>query len=99
MEANKQYRFSEHIRYEISGGAQERVLIIPNIDGAPDMKKVLCLSDTSLDIWKMLAEDKNCGQIIDEMSQKYQREKKEIESDVEEFLGTLLEEGYISGME
>lgn len=99
MESNKQYKFSEHIRYEMSGEVQERVLIIPNIDGKPNMKKVLCLADTSLDIWKMLAEAKNYGQIVDEMSQKYQKEKREIESDVEGFLVTLLENGYIFDME
>jgi len=99
MDSNKRYMISEHIRYEISAGTQERVLIIPNMEGVPDMRNVLCLSDTSLYIWKMIVEQKNFGQMVDEMCQKYKRGKEELERDLKEFIETLLEKRYISVME
>lgn len=99
MEANTKYRILEHIKYEISGGNEERVLIIPNSGNAPDMKKVLCLSNTSLLIWKMIMDQKNYGQIIEEMSQRYNVESKKMESDLKEFLCVLMEKGFIRIMD
>lgn len=96
MELITQYKILRHIKYEISGDEGERVLIIPNIDNVPDMKRVLCLSDTSLHIWRMIADQKNCEQIIEEMTIKYNVESKKVEKDVKDFLCTLLEKGYIS---
>lgn len=96
MECKKQYIISEHIRYEINGEMGKRVLIIPNIDGVPDLKKVLCLSATALDIWRMIVDGKNYNQIIDEMSQRYFRKREEIEGDIKGFLGNLLDKCYIS---
>ena len=99
MESNKRYMVSEHIRYEINGGDQERVLIIPNMEDVPDMRNVLCLSDTSLYIWRMIVEHKSFGQMVDEMHQRYERGKEELERDLKEFLETLLDKGYVSIME
>jgi len=93
------YKITEHIKYEINGGDIERVLIIPINNDVPDMKNVLCLSDTSLYIWKMIIENKNINQILEEISRLYGKDKNEITDDVEEFLNTLLGKGYISVME
>lgn len=98
METETQYRILEHINYEINCEGGERVLIIPNIDGVPNMKKVLCLSDTSLYIWRMIEDQKNCGQMIEEMGQRYHRESEELQSDLKEFLDALLANGYIFAM-
>ena len=99
MELKNRYVISKHIRYEINAGEQERILIIPNMEGVPDMRNVLCLSDTSLYIWKMIVEQKNVGQMVDEMSQKYKRGKEELERDLKEFIEILLEKRYISVIE
>lgn len=96
METNAQYSIIKHIKYEISVGEEERVLIIPNINGVPDMRRVLCLSDTSLHIWRMMTEQKNYGQMVEQMSQKYNKESIEVGRDLDEFLGILLEKGYVS---
>jgi len=99
MDSNKTYVVSEHIRYEIEVGEQERVLIIPNPKGVPDMRKVLCLSDTSLYIWDLIVENKSFDQVVDEMQQRYERGKEELERDLKEFLESLLDKGYISILE
>lgn len=95
MDINKQYIINKHIKYEISGGEIERVLIIPVVEGTPDMRRVLCLSDTSLDIWKMLTEKINVVQIIEALVCKYKVESEKIERDVLDFLRALLDQGYI----
>lgn len=99
MNMSKEYIMLTHIKYKINVGEQERALIIPNKNGVPDMKNVLCLSDTSLDIWNMISEKLNRDQIIAEMCKKYNQEKETIERDVKQFLCELLNKGYIVEVE
>ena len=99
MELCKKYKVIEHIRYGINSEERERVFVIPNFEGIPDMKKVLCLSDTSLLIWNLVNEQRSCSDIIDEVVRTYGKEEKEITRDVHEFLNALIDNGYLSVME
>lgn len=85
----------KHIRYEIDDDDGKNVLIIPVVDDVPDMKRVLCLIGTSLDIWEMLSKHMYSEDIALEISQKYNIEKKLAEEDVLGFIHNLIMEGYI----
>ena len=89
------YSVVKHIRYEVESDSGTRVLIIPNVSGAPDMKNVLCLSDTSLEIWNMITKEFTHSQIINTICETYQQEKTCITKDVTEFINGLLEKNYI----
>lgn len=92
----KKYFAVKHIRYEVKSEAGKRVLIIPNATGVPDMKRVLCLSDTSLDIWDLIAKGLSDIKIVNVLCDTYHQEKMQIKDDVPEFIANLLENGYIT---
>lgn len=93
---NKTYKFREHVTYQVEGGAGERLLIIPVVSGIPNMTSVLCLADTSLEIWKMISCNYSTSQITTDLSKKYNREIALVENDVTAFINKLLDAGFIS---
>lgn len=99
MNNNKMYNVIEHIRYQIESELGMRVFIIPNRNGVPDMKNVLCLSDTTLCIWDLIVKEMGYDQIVNEVSKIYKKEVTEIEADVKGFLQSLITNGYIVSVE
>jgi len=99
MVQNKQYKIEEHVKYELESEFGISILIIPIENGVPDMRKVLCLKDTSLFIWELISENYNCDQIISKVSEEYSKEIEAIEYDVKEFINTLILKNYISVVE
>lgn len=99
MDLNNKFKSQNHIRYEVDSDSGKRIFIIPNKSGIPDMKNVLCLTDTSLEIWEMIVSDHTGEQIICSLSKRYHMTENELEGDVTEFLNNLLEKGYISVIE
>lgn len=93
------YSVIKHIRYEINSDAGNKVLIIPNSTGVPDMKNVLCLSEVSLEIWDMICNNFTTPEIVGALCEKYQKNKGEIPKDVEEFLKSLFDKKYIEVLE
>jgi len=95
MNLFNKYEAIKHIKYEIGNDNGAKVFIIPNLSGNPDMTNVLCLSDTSLEIWEMISNDYTVNKIINAICDKYNKDKDEVESDVTSFISGLVEKGYI----
>lgn len=93
------YSVIKHIRYEINSDSGNKVLIIPNSTGVPNMKNVLCLSDVSLEIWDMVCDNFTNSEVVSTLCEKYQKDKNEISKDVEEFLDSLFCQKYIETLE
>ena len=92
----KKHFVIKHIRYEVESDAGKKVLIIPNETGVPDMKSVLCLSDTSLVIWDLIDKGLSNTTIVNILCDTYHQEKTQIQDDVTEFIANLLEKKYIA---
>lgn len=92
----KKYFAVKHIRYEVESEAGKKVLIIPNATGVPDMKSVLCLSDTSLEIWDLITKGLSNVAIVNALFDTYHQEKTQLLDDVTEFITSLLEKEYIT---
>ena len=95
MNCKKIYAVCEHIRYEVTGDLDTKIFIIPNTTGIPDMRRVLCLSGTTLSIWDLLKQGKCCDEIIDEMCKIYAKEKSSIKDDITDFINSLKTQQYI----
>ena len=99
MDLKKIYKTVSHIRYEVKSDLGKRIFIIPNNTGIPDMKNVLCLSDTSLQIWEMIKDGHSAEQIIVRLSEQYGEEIDKITTDVTSFLCDILSKEYINELE
>jgi len=99
MNQNTLYTITNHIQYEIQGDDGLRVLIIPEENGIPNMKHVLCLSDTSLFIWRQLADNRSTAYIIEQLCREYSKNRDEITNDVEVFIKELTDNHYITPTE
>ena len=94
----KKYCSIKHLRYEIENESCKRVFIIPSESEIPDMKSVLCLSDTSLYIWELINQGLSAEKIIEEVCKKYNQAKETVQKDIDDFLGDLMEKGYIKSV-
>lgn len=93
---NKKYILHNHLKYQIESEKGLRMFIIPMVSGIPDMKKVLCLADTSLEIWNLISNNYSSSEIINILCEKYDQEEPAISNDVTAFLNKLIETGFIS---
>ena len=96
MNFNNKFKTLQHIKYEVESELGKRILIIPNDSGVPDMKNVLCLADTSLEIWEMIIKNFTYEQIISSLYNKYYKEEVELINDLDGFLSELIDKRYIS---
>ncbi len=91
----KKYYAIKHMKYEIESDSGRRVFVIPYESEIPDLKNVLCLSDTSLFIWELINKGFSAENIVEEVSEKYNHTKETVQNDIDEFLGNLQEKGFI----
>lgn len=103
---NKLLRLLPYLEYKVTvdnykgcENGKEILFIIPNKMDVPDLKKVLCLSDTSLYVWNKVKENYTVERIVSEMAELYNVDKSIVERDVSSFIQELLSKEYISILE
>jgi hypothetical protein len=85
--------------YKGTENGKEILFIIPNKMDVPDLKNVLCLSDTSLYVWDKLKQDYTVESIVTEMAELYNVDISVVARDVSCFIQELLSKDYISILE
>lgn len=73
----------------------DKVMAVPIGGAAENLKAVLRLNDTAVDILKALSEDVTETQLISQLSEKYQVDETEIKKVVHDFVLELVREGIV----
>jgi hypothetical protein len=72
-------------------------LLVPIRGKLADMQRIFSLNPLGEIIWQQLDGAKPLGEIRDDILKSYDAEMKDIETDIREFVGALLQEDLIAG--